>query len=195
MYRGSRVQGTHREDVVQIRPWYGFLYISKYKERSINGEIKYKIGVTGREIRERDNELSRQSDEQDASQVQYLWSMPINREIESTIKSLLLRFTRGRSGKAGATETFEGISLRNLIWIVRLVILHTFTKNTGYLQDANDDEAKNALRVLNRYFSGVRIDEIRVCNTITRSISELKNDRDKKSVLMCLKGNGVAPRR
>ena len=193
MFRGSRVQGAYREDVVQIRPWYGFLYLAKYKEVSETGRVRYKIGITNRDIKERDNELSVTNQQQDASKIQYIWSLPINMEIESRIKSLLLRFTMRNSPKAGATETFEGISLRNLIWIVRLVILHTFTTKTGYLQDANDDQAKRAHRVLNRYFLGVRIDEIRICGVKILSRDEWKDESKKKNALLCIsKRYGVA---
>jgi len=77
------------------------------------------------------------------------------------VKNILRRFTDKGSTKSGATETFNGISFRNMLWIVRLVTLYVFTNNEGYLK--LDDQARKAHRVLDKYFR-VRIDVVRVCN-------------------------------
>lgn len=98
---------------------------------------------------------------QDPSRIVYVWASPINDRIEAMVKNILRRFTDKDSTKSGATETFNGISFRNMLWIVRLLTLYVFTSNDGYLK--LDDQARKAHRVLDKYFR-VRIDVVRVCN-------------------------------
>jgi len=163
IYTGSQLQGHDSASVIRLHPWYDYLYLTKYV-REKNEPVRHKIGITNRDIQKRDDELSRRTTGttvQDPSRIVYVWASPINDRIEAMVKNILRRFTDKGSTKSGATETFNGISFRNMLWIVRLVTLYVFTNNEGYLK--LDDQARKAHRVLDKYFR-VRIDVVRVCN-------------------------------
>jgi len=163
IYTGSQLQGHDSASVIRLHPWYDYLYLAKYV-REKNEPVRHKIGITNRDIQKRDDELSRRTTGttvQDPSRIVYVWASPINDRIEAMVKNILRRFTDKGSTKSGATETFNDISFRNMLWIVRLVTLYVFTNNEGYLK--LDDQARKAHRVLDKYFR-VRIDVVRVCN-------------------------------
>lgn len=163
IYTGSQLQGHDSASVIRLHPWYDYLYLAKYV-REKNEPVRHKIGITNRDIQKRDDELSRRTSGnmvQDPSRIVYVWASPINDRIEAMVKNILRRFTDKDSTKSGATETFNGISFRNMLWIVRLLTLYVFTSNDGYLK--LDDQARKAHRVLDKYFR-VRIDVVRVCN-------------------------------
>lgn len=163
IYTGSQLQGHDSASVIRLHPWYDYLYLAKYV-REKNEPVRHKIGITNRDIQKRDDELSRRTTGttvQDPSRIVYVWASPINDRIEAMVKNILRRFTDKDSTKSGATETFNGISFRNMLWIVRLVTLYVFTNNEGYLK--LNDQARKAHRVLDKYFR-VRIDVVRVCN-------------------------------
>lgn len=163
IYTGSQLQGHDSASVIRLHPWYDYLYLAKYV-REKGEPVRHKIGITNRDIQKRDDELSRRTSGnmvQDPSRIVYVWASPINDRIEAMVKNILRRFTDKDSTKSGATETFNGISFRNMLWIVRLLTLYVFTNNEGYLK--LDDQARKAHRVLDKYFR-VRIDVVRVCN-------------------------------
>ena len=84
MFKGTIVYGHP----IDRKPWYGYLYIAKFVERN-----KLKIGISA-DYTARDDQLKRKTDTQDSGKIIYLWSLPINAEIESKVKILLSHFTR-----------------------------------------------------------------------------------------------------
>jgi len=158
LYRGSSIHGKNREDVVQLHPWYGYLYISEF----VDERNKYKIGITTR-LKDRSQQLQLANIDQDSSRIRYIWALPINQEVESAVKFYLRPFTKQKDNSlSGKTETFYGIEFNILIWTVRLVILHTFTSNRGYL-NTMDKDAKKAATILGKYFNTERIDRVYLC--------------------------------
>lgn len=158
LYRGSSVHGKNREDVVQLHPWYGYLYISEF----VDERDKYKIGITTR-LKNRSQQLQLAKIDQDSSRIRYIWALPINQEVESAVKFFLRPFTKQKDNSlSGKTETFYGIEFNFIIWTVRLVILHTFTSNRGYLKYM-DGNATNAAIILGKYFNTERIDRVFLC--------------------------------
>lgn len=177
LYRGSSIHGKNREDVVQLHPWYGYLYISEF----VDERNKYKIGITTR-LKDRSQQLQLANIDQDSSRIRYIWALPINQEVESAVKFYLRPFTKQKDNSlSGKTETFYGIEFNILIWTVRLVILHTFTSNRGYL-NTMDKDAKEAAIILGKYFNTERIDRVYLCKDDKVYSGKKEWDRTKRPV-------------
>ena len=177
LYRGSSIHGKNREDVVQLHPWYGYLYISEF----VDERDKYKIGITTR-LKDRSQQLQLANIDQDSSRIRYIWALPINQEVESAVKFYLRPFTIQKDNTlSGKTETFYGIEFNILIWTVRLVILHTFTSNRGYL-NTMDGDAMKAATILGKYFNTERIDRVYLCEDDKVYSGKKEWDRTKRPV-------------
>ena len=56
-------------------------------------------------------QLRLKNETKDSAKIYYLWSLPINAEIEAKVKVLLFHFTKRDSDEIGKTEIFFNIPL------------------------------------------------------------------------------------
>ena len=63
MFKGSKAYGHSYDKGIRLKPWYGFLYIAKFKTRD-----KLKIGITS-DLEQRDQQLKNKTDKQEPSQI------------------------------------------------------------------------------------------------------------------------------
>ena len=164
MFKGTIVYG---HPIVR-KPWYGYLYIAKFVERN-----KLKIGISA-DYTARDDQLKRKTDTQDSGKIIYLWSLPINAEIESKVKILLSHFTRRYSKETGKTEIFFSIPLYPFILVVRLIILFIFLRK-GYITEPTE-RGQEILNVLTQYLNSVRIDGIKYGNAVYKRQDNLSSE-------------------
>ena len=164
MFKGTIVYGHP----IDRKPWYGYLYIAKFVERN-----KLKIGISA-DYTARDDQLKRKTDTQDSGKIIYLWSLPINAEIESKVKILLSHFTRRYSKETGKTEIFFSIPLYPFILVVRLIILFIFLRK-GYITEPTE-RGQEILNVLTQYLNSVRIDGIKYGNAVYKRQDNLSSE-------------------
>ena len=164
MFKGTIVYGHP----IDRKPWYGYLYIAKFVERN-----KLKIGISA-DYTARDDQLKRKTDTQDSGKIIYLWSLPINAEIESKVKILLSHFTRRYSKETGKTEIFFSIPLYPFILVVRLIILFIFLRK-GYITEPTE-RGQEILNVLAQYLNSVRIDGIKYGNAVYKRQDNLSSE-------------------
>ena len=165
MFKGTIIVYGHP---IVRKPWYGYLYIAKFVERN-----KLKIGISA-DYTARDDQLKRKTDTQDSGKIIYLWSLPINAEIESKVKILLSHFTRRYSKETGKTEIFFSIPLYPFILVVRLIILFIFLRK-GYITDQTE-RGQKILNVLTQYLNSVRIDGIKYGNAVYKRQDNLSSE-------------------
>lgn len=169
MFKGSKAYGHSYDKGIRLKPWYGFLYIAKFKTRD-----KLKIGITS-DLEQRDQQLKNKTDKQEPSQIIYCWSMPTNEEIESKVKKLLFFFTKRDGNESGRTEIFFDIPLYPFILIVRLVILYIFIKKR-YITNLTEKDLKTQT-ILESYLDSLRIDSVKYGSVTYNKIVQFESDK------------------
>lgn len=125
-------EGERFYDAKPYRPWFGWIYIALYDHvlveqyKNAIPNLPLKIGHSSN-IDRRNKELFRNSDDQKASSIVFVWSVPLSIRFENDLKTLLSAYILPErvENQKGRSEIIWGIPLIPLISIVQLSILKT----------------------------------------------------------------------